>query len=84
VTSGVIQVSATNSTDSGQKDSLTIAEEDLSSHTPGAKALHNETNTEESTRMIIEAQLVVEVDTEQLGQKKEREKIEEVTRQKLI
>jgi hypothetical protein len=86
VTPGAVQVSGINSMSSTYNDQMDgrtttmLAEEDSSS-----QALHNngETDGEESTRMIIEAQLVVEEDTERLGQT-EREQIEEETRQQLI
>jgi hypothetical protein len=57
-TPGAVQVSAESYVDSGQKDSLTIAEEDLSSHTPGQK-LHSETNSGRIDLYDLVAQPVV-------------------------
>jgi hypothetical protein len=54
-----------------------------SSDSTGNQEVEIEANQAESTRMILEAQLVVEEDTERVAQQ-ERERIEEEMRQKVI
>ena len=75
MTPGAVPVSGMNSmvTTGFQEDDLTMTEEDSTSHL-------SETNDANSTRMILEAKLVVEEDSELLAQQ-EREQIEKAARQ---
>ncbi len=78
MTPGAVQVPGMNLMESTgfQEDDLKMAEEDSTIHI-------EEMNRAESTRMILEAHLVLEEDTEEVAQSV-REEIEEETRQKLI
>ena len=83
VAPGAIRVAGTNSTGRAgdEEDGLTsiMPEEDVT--IVGVTDREYETNAAHSTRMILEAQLVVEEDTELLDQE-EQEQIEEELRQK--